>query len=213
MRAIVIQQYGGPEHLAIQEIPDPQPQAGRVIVEVKAFGINHAEIYFRKGLWGEVAKVSGIECVGLVHSDPSGTFKAGSKVAALMGGMGRSFNGSYAEYTSVPISNVVPIETDLSWEDFAALPESYATAWTCLYGNLALSAGQTVVVRGGTSALGQAAINIASDLGATVIATTRNPNRGATLKNIGAHHVLLEGPALGPRVRGLFPKVLMPYWS
>src|SRR5215831_20441862 len=145
MRAIVIEQYGGPENLVLREIPDPEPVSGQVVIEVKAFGLNHAEIYFRSGVWGDVAKVSGIECVGLVRADPDGRFAAGQKVAALMGGMGRSIDGSYAELTRVPAANVVPIDTDLAWEEFAAIPESYATAWTCLNRNLALAPGQTVL--------------------------------------------------------------------
>jgi NADPH:quinone reductase-like Zn-dependent oxidoreductase len=171
MRAIVIQQYGGPEQLVIQNLPEPEPKPGHVVIEVKAFGINHAETYMRKGEWPEATKVSGIECVGVVKACPDGHFKVGTKVAALMGGMGRTINGSYAEYTCVPASNVVPIESDLPWEELAAIPESYATAWTCLYRNLALAAGQTVVIRGATSALGQAALNIAVHAGARVIAT------------------------------------------
>src|SRR5579872_2513441 len=113
MRAIIIQQYGGPEQLVIRDIPDPEPVPGHVVVEVKAFGLNHAEIYFRRGIWGDVAKVSGIECVGTVKADPGGYFAPGQKVTALMGGMGRSFNGSYAQYTSVPTANVVPIRTEI----------------------------------------------------------------------------------------------------
>src|ERR1700694_1785286 len=109
MRAIVIRQYGGPEELAIQERPLPEPRSGHVVIQVKAFGLNHAEIYFRKGVWGDVAEISGIECVGLVRADPDGQFAAGQKVAAIVGGMGRSINGSYAEYTRVPATNVVPI--------------------------------------------------------------------------------------------------------
>ncbi|HLN04272.1 MAG TPA: hypothetical protein VK335_33605 [Bryobacteraceae bacterium] len=121
MRAIVTEQYGGPEQLVIKEIPEPEPAAGQVVIEVKAFGLNHAEIYFRKGMWGDVAKVSGIECVGVVRSDPGGHFRPGQKVAGLMGGMGRTFDGSYAEYTRVPATNVAPIESTLSWADLAAL--------------------------------------------------------------------------------------------
>src|SRR5579872_5455755 len=184
MKAIVIEQYGGPEQLVINEIPEPDPASGQVVIEVKAFGLNHAEIYFRKGLWGDVAKVSGIECVGLVKSDPGGHFLPGQKVAALMGGMGRTFHGSYAEYTRVPAANVVAIESGLSWADLAALPESYGTAWTCVNRNLALSAGQVLLVRGATSALGQAAVNIAAQAGARVIATARNPDRFRTLQAI-----------------------------
>jgi NADPH2:quinone reductase len=206
MRAIVIQQYGGPEQLVMKEIPDPQPASGQVVIAVKAFGLNHAEIYFRKGEWGEVAKVSGIECVGLVKSDPAGRFREGQKVAALMGGMGRAFNGSYAELTRVPSANIVPIESKLSWAELAAIPESYATAWTCLNRNLALRSGHVVLVRGGTSALGQAAINIAAQAGAHVIATTRRADRIETLKSIGAKNVLLEMPELSSAVREVFPR-------
>src|SRR5438105_8916072 len=142
MRAIVINEYGGPEQLIIKDLPEPKPEPGQVVIEVKAFGLNHAETYMRKGDWGDVVKVSGIECVGVVKSDTDGTFSPGQKVAAIMGGMGRTINGSYAEYTRVPSSQVVPLKTDLRWEDLAAVPEAYATAWSSLFGNLALAAGQ-----------------------------------------------------------------------
>src|ERR1700730_7390521 len=125
MRAIVIKQYGGPEVLALEERPAPESKPGHVIIEVKAFGLNHAEIYFRKGAWGDVAEISGIECVGLVKADPGGRFVSGQKVMALVGDMGRGINGSYAEFASVLASNVVAVKTDLSWEELAAVPESY----------------------------------------------------------------------------------------
>jgi NADPH:quinone reductase len=117
-------------------------------------------------------------------------------VAALMGGLGRTINGSYAEYTCPPATNVVPIETELSWEDFAVIPESYATAWTCLHRNLEIAKGQTLVIRGATSALGRAAVNIAVDAGAHVIATTRKKQRFEALKELGAHRAEIETPNL-----------------
>jgi NADPH2:quinone reductase len=203
MRAIIIRQYGGPEELVISDIPEPEPGPGRVLIQVKAFGINHAETHMRKGEWAEAAKVSGIECVGLVKASPGGQFPIGAKVAALMGGLGRSINGSYAEYTSAPATNVVLLESALSWEELAAIPESYATAWTCLHGNLELAAGQMLVIRGATSALGQAALNIAAHAGAKVIATTRNPERAPMLKSLGARHVELDAPNLAVRIRAL----------
>jgi len=206
MRAIVIKQYGGPEVLAIEERPAPQPQAGHVLIEVKAFGLNHAEIYFRKGAWGDVAEISGIECVGVVKADPSGRFKAGQTVVAIVGGLGRSVNGSYAELVNAPLSNVATVSTTLAWEDLAAIPESYATAWTAVSGILQLRAGQTLLVRGATSALGQAAVNIAVHAQARVIATTRNPQRVDTLEALGAKQVLLEVPDLSRRVRELHPE-------
>jgi NADPH:quinone reductase len=201
MRAIVIKQYGGPEVLAIEERPDPNPEPGHVVIEVKAFGLNHAEIYFRKGIWGDVAEISGIECVGLVKADPDGRFARGQKVITLVGGMGRNISGSYAELVRVPSTNVVAVETGLSWEELAAIPESYATAWTCLMGIMALAKNETVAIRGGTSALGQAAVNIAAHAGARVIATTRNASRAAMLQALGAKEVLLESPELSKRVR------------
>jgi NADPH:quinone reductase len=206
MRAIVRRRYGGPEELLIRELPIPEPKPGHVIIQVKAFGLNHAEIYMRKGEWGDVAQVSGIECVGIVKADSDGKFARGEKVAALMGGMGRSINGSYAEYTCVPAMNVVPIQSDLSWEELAAVPESYATAWTCLHDNLALAASQALVVRGASSALGQAALNIAAHAGASVTATTRNSNRISFLKGLGASHVHLEGPELSRNIRSFHPE-------
>ena len=203
MRAIVIKQSGGPEELVLREILDPEPTPGHVIIQVKAFGVNHAETHMRRGEWPEISMVSGIECVGLVKSAPGGEFPVGAKVAALMGGLGRTINGSYAEYTNAPATNVVPIKTDLSWEELAAIPESYATAWTCLFDNLQLTAGQTLVIRGATSALGQAALNIAAHANARVIATTRNRDRFANLTQLGAKHAELEGPDLSRRIRGL----------
>ena len=200
MRAIVIQQFGGPERLVIEELPDPKPAPGHVVIAVKAFGINHAETHMRRGEWPEAAKVSGIECVGVVEACPDGQFAAGTKVAALMGGLGRTLNGTYAEYTSAPVTNVVPIESTLPWEELAAIPESYATAWSCLHRNLELASGQTLLIRGATSALGQAALNIAAEAGARVIATTRNPERVPSLEALGAHRVELEGPDLSRRI-------------
>jgi NADPH:quinone reductase len=206
MRAIVIKQYGGPEVLAIEDRPEPEAKTGHVVVEVRAFGLNRAETYMRSGAWGDVAEITGIECAGIVKSDPAGRFSPGQKVAALMGGMGRLINGSYAELVSVPATNVVPIVTDLAWEDFAAISESYATAWSAVRGNLGLLSGQTLLVRGGTSSLGQAAINIAVDLGARVIATTRNAARRPMLESLGASEVLVDQPELSKRVRELHPK-------
>ena len=201
MRAIVIENYGGPEQLVLRDVPAPEPLSGHVVVAVKAFGLNHAEIYFRQGVWGDVARISGIECVGVVSADPDGRFRPGQKVTALMGGMGRTFAGSYAEYTRVPSANVVALDTELPWTDLAALPESYATAWTCLMRNLALQAGQTLLVRGATSALGQAAVNIAVHAGARVIATTRNPQRLETLAVLGVQEPMLDAPDLAAQIR------------
>lgn len=201
MKAMVRQQFGGPEVLQLQDVPMPQQAPGMVLIRVRAFGLNRAEIYMRRGEWGEVAAVSGIECVGTVAHDPSGRLREGQKVLALMGGMGRTINGSYAEYTAVPATNVVPVETALAWERLATIPESYATAWACLHRNLALQPGQRLLLRGATSSLGLAALHLARAHGAEVIATTRNPARIGALREAGATEVLLaeDDPAPMPK--------------
>src|SRR5437763_13078462 len=157
MKAIVISTYGGPEVLTAAELPDPVPAEGELLIRVRAFGLNHAETYMRSGAWGEVAQVPGIECAGTVEADPSGRLAPVTPVIAILGGMGRTRNGSYAELATVPASNVVPVSTALPWTDLVALPEVYATAWAGLHQNLGLRPGQTALVRGATSALGQAA--------------------------------------------------------
>jgi NADPH:quinone reductase-like Zn-dependent oxidoreductase len=205
MQAIVITEPGGPEVLQVQEVPDPVPGADEVLIRVKAFGINHAETHMRKGEWPEATAVSGIEAVGTVARDPSGRLAEGTSVVTVMGGLGRSRSGSYAQYVAAAADMVTPVDTSLAWTDLAAIPESYATAWSTLFGNLALEPEHTLAVRGGTSALGQAAINIASDLGATVIATTRREDRAALLRSLGAADVVLDSGEIAPELRRLKP--------
>ena len=200
MRAIILKRFGGLDSLVYTDIPKPLPKDGEVVIEVKGFGINHAEMHMRRGEWAEAAEVSGIECVGIVDSCPGGEFPVGAKVAALMGGFGRTINGSYAEYTRVRAANVALIESDLPWSHLAALPETYAIAWTCLFRNLKLKAGQTMVIRGATSSFGQAAVKMAVAAGARVIATARKPR---TLLHAGGarrSRVELEGRDLAAHI-------------
>jgi NADPH:quinone reductase len=200
MRAIILKGFGGLDSLVYAEIPKPLPKDGEVVIQVKGFGINHAEIHMRRGEWAEAAEVSGIECVGIVDSCPGGEFPVGAKVAALMGGLGRTINGSYAEYTRVRAANVTIVKSDLPWSQLAALPETYATSWTCLFRNLKLTAGQTLVIRGATSALGQAALKMAVAIGANVIATARSQERFPMLEQLGAVRVELERPDLAAHI-------------
>jgi NADPH:quinone reductase len=200
MRAIVLATFGGLDSLVYTEIPKPLPKDGEVVIKVRGFGVNHAEMHMRRGEWAEAAEVSGIECVGTVDSCPGGEFPLGAKVAALMGGLGRTINGSYAEYTRVRASNVALIESDLPWSQLAALPETYATAWTCLFRNINLAEGQTVLIRGATSSFGQAAVKMSVAAGARVIATTRNRERFALLEKLGVSRVELEAPDLASRI-------------
>ncbi|QDV33438.1 Phenolphthiocerol synthesis polyketide synthase type I Pks15/1 [Tautonia plasticadhaerens] len=117
-----------------------------------------------------------------------------------MGGLGRTINGSYAEFTRAPASNVALVESDLSWADLAALPETFATAWTCLFCNLEIRRGQSLVIRSATSSFGQAAVKLAVNAGAKVIATTRGRERFPMLEGLGVARVDLEGPDLSGRI-------------
>ncbi len=200
MRAIVLEKFGGLDSLVYTELPKPEPEIGHVVIEIKAFGINHAEMHMRRGEWAEAAKVSGIECVGLVDACPGGEFPVGAKVAALMGGLGRTINGSYAEYTRARASNVARIDSDLSWAELAAIPETYATAWTCLFRNLEITKGQRLVIRGARSSFGQAAVNMAVNAGARVIVTTRTGERFPLLEALGVDRVEREGSDLSKRI-------------
>ena len=205
MQAMVIEQYGGPEQLVLTDLPTPVPEYGEVLIKIRAFGINRAELYMREGLFGEVARVSGIECVGQVEDDPSGSLAPGQTVITLMGGMGRTRQGSYAEYLCAPLDNVFRIKTSLGWEELAAIPESYTTAWSCLFRSIGIEAGQVLFVRGGTSALGQAAINIAKHAGVTIVTSTRSEGKVKLLDALGASQVLIENGDLSSAVRERYP--------
>jgi NADPH:quinone reductase len=201
MRAIVISSYGGPEVLAEAELPDPVPAEGEVLIRVKAFGLNHAECYFRSGAMGEVARVTGIECAGTTEMDSTGTFAPGTPVVAILGGMGRSRNGSYAELVTVPVSNVATVQAELDWAVMAAVPEVFATAWSALHLNLDIRAGQRVLVRGATSAVGQAAVQMAAAHGCSVVATSRSKRRADLLLRLGAREVLIDDGSLADQLR------------
>ncbi len=200
MRAIVLDGFGGLDALVYKDIPEPAPLAGHVVIEIKAFGINHAEMHMRRGEWAEAAPVSGIECVGVVKSCPGGEFPVGAKVAALMGGLGRTINGSYAEYTRAPVSNVALIEADLPWAELAAIPITYATAWTCLFRNLDIKPGERLVIRGATSSFGQAALKLAVNAGVRVIATTRDAAGLEIARKLGAERGEIERPDLSKHI-------------
>lgn len=203
MKAIIIEKFGTPDVLTIKDVDKPTPKSGFALIRVKAFGINHAEVHMRKGEWAEWKPISGIECVGIVEACPGGEFQVGTAVAALMGGLGRTLDGSYAEFTNAPVGNVVSFggkEPPLPWEQLAAIPESYATAWSSLFRNLEIQKGQTLLIRGATSALGQAAVNLAVNHGVKVTATTRNPDRHQSLEALGVEKVEREEPNLSARL-------------
>ncbi|CAL9481213.1 L-threonine 3-dehydrogenase [Actinosynnema sp. ALI-1.44] len=205
MRAVVLSGPGPVENLAVTDLPVPEPPDGWVRIRVRAFGLNRSELHTRLGLAEGVVfpRVPGIEATGVVDSDCD--LPRGQQVVAMMGGMGRVFDGGYAEYTVVPRANVVPFESDLPWEVLGAIPETLQTAYGSLTTGLDLRGGQTLLIRGGTSALGFATTALAKDLGATVLATTRSPDRLAVLREHGVDHPLVDDGRVAARVRELVP--------
>jgi NADPH:quinone reductase-like Zn-dependent oxidoreductase len=129
MKAVVIYEPGGPEVLKVESRPIPVPKPGQVLIRVKAFGLNRSELFTRQGHSPGVKfpRVLGIEAVGVVGEAPGGEFQKGDVVASAMGGMGREFDGGYAEYTCPPASQVQKIETKLPWETLGAMPEMLQT--------------------------------------------------------------------------------------
>lgn len=206
MRAIVVHEPGEPDVLVIEDRPRPEPEEGWVLIRVAAFGLNRAEVYTRQGLSPTVLfpRVLGIECVGEVVSAPGSELVNGQRVAAMMGGMGRQFDGSYAEYTCVPRRCVHPIDSSLSWSVLGAIPEMFQTTFGALHIGLDCQPGERLLVRGGTSSIGRTAIRMAKRMGLTVAATTRNPSKGSALDKAGADHVVLDDGTIAGRVRSHF---------
>lgn len=207
MKVAVIYEAGGPENIKLEEKQLPLSQDGWVLVKVKAFGLNRSELMTRKGYSPNVKfpRVLGIECVGEVEQDPSGELKPGQKVAAFMGGMGRDFDGSYAEYALLPKQLLYPFESYLSWKELGAIPEMFQTVYGSLHLALKIKAGETLLVRGGTSSIGMLATQLAKNSGLWVIATTRKPEKTQLLLNNGADQVLIEDGNLAAKVKDLHP--------
>ncbi|MEM6455061.1 MAG: zinc-binding alcohol dehydrogenase family protein [Acidobacteriota bacterium] len=207
MKAVVIDAPGGPEVLRLVTRPVPAARPGWVRIRVRAFGLNRSELFTRQGHSPSVSfpRILGIEAVGEVVDAPDGAFTPGQTVATAMGGMGRAFDGGYAEYTCVPVGQVQAVETRLSWEALAALPEMLQTAWGSLHTALQLAAGQTLLIRGGTTSVGLAAAALARAHGATVLATTRRPERADGLRAQGADRVFIDDGAIAEAVLDAYP--------
>ncbi|MCR5076733.1 MAG: zinc-binding dehydrogenase [Prevotella sp.] len=190
MKAIVIDRCCKAEELKLSEVPVPKVIPGWVLVRIHAVGLNHSEailrMYEADREYIHTPIIPGIECAGEIADASDSSFRTGDRVVALMGGMGRSFNGSYAEYALLPARNVMKADTDLDWLSLAAVPETYFTAYGSLKECLMLNLGDTLLVRGATSTVGQAAIQLGKAMGAWVIAACRRESSFQEMMQIGA---------------------------
>jgi NADPH:quinone reductase-like Zn-dependent oxidoreductase len=209
MRAVVAEGPDGPDALVLREVPRPEPRPGWALVRVEAFGLNRSEYKTLKGYAGDAVtfpRILGIELVGVVdavHGDAPAV-PPGTTVAALMGEMGRAFDGGYAEYALVPEHQLIALDTTLPWEVLGALPETFVTAAGSL-AHLGLREGETLLLRGATSSVGLACLELARAAGVPVIATTRNEAKGRRLTELGAAGVVLEGDGFAERARAAVP--------
>lgn len=209
MRGVVLEAAPAPaEGLSLRELPVPTPGPGEVLVRVRAFGLNRSELHTRLGMAEGVTfpRVLGIEATGEVAACPGGEWEPGQKVVAMMGGMGRTFDGGYAEWVSVPVRQVIAFASDLEWATLGAVPEMLQTAYGSLTVGLDVQPGETLLIRGGTSSIGLMAAMLAKTrFGMTVIATTRSAARGEVLRAAGVDHVVVDDGRIATRVREIAP--------
>lgn len=205
MKAVLLSGVTPAEQVTLSEIEIPEVRPGWVLVKVRSFGMNHSEQILRlheiENEYIQKPIIPGIECVGEIVHPSDSHFEKGQSVVALMGGMGREFNGSYAEYALLPVHHVFKADTSLSWKGLAAVPETYFTAWGSLFECLNLSREDVLLIRGGTCALGYAAIQMAKALGSKVIATTHKESKMPLLE--GADEAVLDTGKLQGQLSGV----------
>ncbi|MBT0773656.1 zinc-binding dehydrogenase [Kineosporia sp. J2-2] len=208
MHAVVLDAPGPTTSFHVRDVPLPRPDPGWVRIRVRAFGLNRSELMTRQGHSGAhvtFPRVLGIEATGTVDEDPSGTFTPGQQVMTMMGEMGRRYDGGYAEYTCVPVGQVIPFSSELDWATLGAVPEMLQTAYGSLTDGLDAQPGRSILIRGGTSSVGLATAVLARRLGMTVLSTTRNPARAQMLLDLGVDHVLIDDGEIARQVRAILP--------
>ena len=185
MRAIEISQYGGPEVLQLCERVQPQAGAGEVLIKVHAAGINRPDVLQRLGFYPVppgASDLPGLEVAGeIVGGDIAGSqFAIGDQICALVQG------GGYAEYCVAPLGQCLPVPVGLSMIEAASLPETYFTVWSNVFQRARLQSGESLLVQGGTSGIGVAAIQIGRALGHRVFATAGSDDKCRATERLGA---------------------------
>ena len=214
MKAVVLEKTCKAKDLKVSQIAIPKVEKDKVLVKVKGFGINRSEIILRDHEADEdyitLPRVPGIECIGEIADPSNSSFEKGDIVACLMGGMGRTFNGSYEEYALIPIKNTFKIQDatleSLSLEEIISIPETYFTAFGSLYECLDLKSTDTLFIRGGTSALGISAIQLAKATGSRIIATSRNEEGIEKLNGLDIDKAIIDDGEIGEKVLKTCPE-------
>lgn len=184
-RAVIATRPGGPEVLQIVERPQPVPGEGELLVRVRAAGMNRMDVLQRQGnypLPPDTTDVLGVELAGVVESLGHGAsrFKRGDRVMALV------TSGAQADWAVVPETTALPVPEGLSFEQAAAVPETYFTVWSNVFERAALKKGETLLIHGGASGIGTTAIMIAKAFGARAIVTAGSPEKCAACLRLGA---------------------------
>lgn len=208
MKAVMLNNTCASEELKVTEIDIPKVKKDWVLIKILGFGINRSEVILRQYEATEeyikLPIVPGIECVGKVVNPSNSDFEINDKVIALMGGMGRKFNGSYAEYALIPQKNLFKIHDEtlknLSLEEIIAIPETFFTAYGSIQ-SLNLKKEDKLLIRGATSALGLAAMQLAKAIGCKIIATSRKENRLKNLRKKGADITVVDNGKLENKVK------------
>jgi len=189
MRAVVVPEPGGIEALTVADLPTPEPTRGEVLVKVAAAGVNRADLLQRQGFYPPppgITDVLGLECAGTVAAlGPEVTeYAVGDPVAALLSG------GGYAEYAVVPVGQLAPIPAGLDAIEAASIMETACTVWSNLVMVGHLSAGETLLVHGGSSGIGTMAIQVAKQIGARVVTTVGSDEKAEAVRGLGADVVI-----------------------
>lgn len=184
MKAIVVTEPGGPEQLAYQDVPDPVLREGHVLLDVRATALNRADLLQRRGAYpppkGE-SELLGLECAGVVSQVPEGSsLREGDRVMALLPG------GGYAEKVAIPEKMAIPIPEGMSFVEAAAVPEAFLTAREALFTLGRLKAGDTVLIHAAAGGVGSAAVQLARNAGAKIVATAGRADKLDKVRALGA---------------------------